>query len=557
MEKVTLDSLERYITLKNELAFEDPYVLKITISEFLEKHMEKLELGCMDIFILSNNKEDIGFIELSKDVDTATIEEIYVRKQYRNNNTYKSMLEFADKYYCNTNISGVKFITVNDKPDLIEALKDVDYEMEKEHIQMEKIISKLPKRSLTMEYRTFYEIGDEKWIYNFMKECMKDSFFNYRAEEVHELTHINSDLAFVLYEKDQPIGFMISYINEKRNKQENKNVVYIEEIAILKEFRNKGYGCKAIEFVLDKNNDMDIARLHVYRHNEIAYKLYKKLGFNEIKSIGYWVKDVKNNTMETIICEFNNNIKVYYTNQRKPLPAVYSEKVKRYWETLLSSGKSFFNGDVFTINKIEANESIMNIFVGLTDYAHFLYSINKSTYEDYDCRVIHTSVLIVTSDNKFAIGEMNEETAFPYKLQFIGGGIDKNDINGEVLDLEHNIKKEIREELGIDSEDKAIVRSLQPCFLKSGGEDNFLSAIFKMELLIDENSLRFLLKKHNETLESANKMQEIRSLIFIDATKEAVREFVAKDRRKKDGNLVATLEAAVGIRPVSAFNKCI
>lgn len=257
--------------------------------------------------------------------------------------------------------------------------------------------------------------------------------------------------------------------------------------------------------------------------------------------------------METRIYEFNNNIKVYYTNQRKKLPSAYKEKVKKHWEELLKSGKRFFNGDVFTINNIEANESLLNIFVGLTDYAHFLYTINKNTYDENDCKVIHTSVLIETCDNKFAIGEMNEGTAFPYKLQFIGGGIDKNDIKGETLDLEHNIKKEILEELGIDTEDKSTVKSLRPYFLKSGGEDNFLSAIFKMELLINESDLRLLLNSHNKSLALKNKMQEIRSLIFIDASIEAVKEFIIKNESKKDGNLVATLEAAVGVRPISIF----
>lgn len=259
--------------------------------------------------------------------------------------------------------------------------------------------------------------------------------------------------------------------------------------------------------------------------------------------------------METTIHEFNNNIKVYYTNQKKPLPIEYSERVKKHWETLLNSGKKFFNGDVFTINKIEASEGKANIFVGLTDYAHFLFTINKNTYEEDDCRVIYTSVLIVTSDNKFAIGVMNEGTAFPNKLQFIGGGVDKDDIKGEILDLGHNIKKEILEELGIDAEDKSIVGSLQACLLKSGGEDNFLSAIFRMELLIDENELRYILDRHNKSLELQNKMQEIKSLIFINATMEAVKEFVIKDERKKDGNLAAALEAAVGIRPVLAFGS--
>lgn len=256
---------------------------------------------------------------------------------------------------------------------------------------------------------------------------------------------------------------------------------------------------------------------------------------------------------EIIISEFNNKLKVHYTNEKISLTDEYSEKVKRHWENLLSSGNKFFNGDVFTINNIVVSENSISIFVGLTDYAHFLYTIHKNKYEDNDCRVIHTSVLIQTSDNKFAIGEMNEGTAFPFKLQFIGGGIDKGDIKGDIIDLEHNIKKEILEELGIEVENKSIVKSLKPCYLKSGGESNFLSAIFKMELLVDQYKLKEILKRHNEELSSKMEMQEIRDLIFLDAKKEAIEEFISTDKREKDGNLIYTLEAAIGIRQILSF----
>ncbi|MGH4137087.1 hypothetical protein [Clostridium sp.] len=256
---------------------------------------------------------------------------------------------------------------------------------------------------------------------------------------------------------------------------------------------------------------------------------------------------------ETIISEFNNNIKIYYKNQKKSLPLVYREEVETNWDNLLINGEKFFNVDVFTIDNIEVNEDNINIFVGLTDYAHFLYTINKNTYEDNDCRVIHTSALIETNDNKFAIGEMNEGTAFPFKLQFIGGGIDKNDIKGDLLDLEHNIKKEILEELGIETADKSIVKSFKPCYLKSGGKNNFLSAIYKLDLLINEDELRVLLNNHNEALALKMEMQEIRSLIFLDTNKQAIQEFVTNDKRERDGNLIATLEASVGIRPVLGF----
>ncbi|MFL0247108.1 hypothetical protein [Candidatus Clostridium stratigraminis] len=74
-----------------------------------------------------------------------------------------------------------------------------------------------------------------------------------------------------------------------------------------------------------------------------------------------------------------------------------------------------------------------------------------------------------------------------------------------------------------------------------------------MELLINENDIRLLINSHNKSLALKNKMQEIRSLIFIDASREAVNEFIIKNVSKKDGNLVATLEAAVGLRQISTF----
>ncbi|EHI96849.1 NUDIX hydrolase [Clostridium sp. DL-VIII] len=256
---------------------------------------------------------------------------------------------------------------------------------------------------------------------------------------------------------------------------------------------------------------------------------------------------------EINMLKFDDNVKVHYTNKKISLAKEYSKRVQSHWESLLNTGKKLFNGDVFTIYKIKINGSEIHIYVGLTNYAHFLYTMHKNNYEDDDCRIIHTSVLIETIDNKFAIGEMNECTAFPFKLQFIGGGIDKEDISGEFLNLEHNIKKEILEELGIQIENKDIVKKLKPCYLKSGGKRNFLSAIFKLDLLINEEELAELLNIHNKDLELKMEMQEIRNLIFINSDKESIREFVTTDKRERDENLIATLEAAVGIRTVSDY----
>lgn len=290
MEKLTYNSIERYIKLNNELAKEDPYVLSVTKDEFLCK--QSLKTANLEIFILTKDTKDIGFIELIIEYDTIIIDKIYVNKLYGNSEMYQYMINFIIKVYKEIGYKKIQFIGINRGP-VIESLIELDFIIKKEHIQMEKNIDDKYNLSLDVMHKTFCEIGDSNWIFNFMKECMKGFPFSFDIDEINDLINLKNDLALIFFENHQPIGFIISYINEKRNLQENKKVIYIEEVAVLDKFRNKGYGQHMIKQIIDKGNKrgMDIARLHVYRHNEIAYRLYKKIGFSEVKNIGYWIKE--------------------------------------------------------------------------------------------------------------------------------------------------------------------------------------------------------------------------------------------------------------------------
>jgi hypothetical protein len=250
---------------------------------------------------------------------------------------------------------------------------------------------------------------------------------------------------------------------------------------------------------------------------------------------------------EIHVYKFNNNVKVCYTNKKISLPKAYRDSVEIYWNSLLENGKNFFRGDIFTITNISCYGESVFINVELTDYAHFLYTIYKNEFNDHDCRVIHTSVLVETADGKFAIGIMGNDTFAPQKLQFVGGGIDKADLNGEILDLEHNIRKEIAEELGLDTGDKSIIKDFKPYLIKDGGKANFLSAIFKLDLCIDGDELMDRFERFNQGLILKGTVPELSSLVLIIADQNSVENFINSDFRKKDENLIPTLKAAVGL----------
>ena len=62
--------------------------------------------------------------------------------------------------------------------------------------------------------------------------------------------------------------------------------VFIYDFEIKKQFRGQGYSKKAISLIEDRARELSAKAigLHVFFHNEIAYKLYKSLGYKETKT---------------------------------------------------------------------------------------------------------------------------------------------------------------------------------------------------------------------------------------------------------------------------------
>lgn len=161
----------------------------------------------------------------------------------------------------------------------------------------------------------------------------------------------------------------------------------------------------------------------------------------------------------------------------------------------------------------------------------------------YFCKIIYTAALVETLDKKIIIGEMAQNTSTPGRLQFPGGGLDKNDIEKNNINLKKNIIKEIKEELGIDINSKEQVRYFKHQFLKTGGGiHDFYAIIFKVVLNLDQNKFIKVYNNYTETLKLNRIIPEFNSLLFLKNDPEEIENFLHTNNKLKVDYLHSLLQ---------------
>lgn len=227
---------------------------------------------------------------------------------------------------------------------------------------------------------------------------------------------------------------------------------------------------------------------------------------------------------------------VEFSGKKVELADGIQEKIDNYWEMLLASGKkNYFRGDVFTVTEVIAKNDAIHVLVEKTDFAHHLYCQNIDAHLDgFGIRIIHPACLVETSDGKTIFGEMAKWTSRSGIFQLCGGGLDSNDLQGNLFDLDHSIKKELLEELEIDADDVKRACNFGKKYLKEGGPTNKLSLVYK--LVLDESSDEFLRKYANfeKKLRAKNELPEFEKLIALGKSKSEIEDFFLKNSAKCD-----------------------
>ncbi len=228
------------------------------------------------------------------------------------------------------------------------------------------------------------------------------------------------------------------------------------------------------------------------------------------------------------------NINFVLLNEEIQLPDKYKEAMDENWSNEIASGKTYTSGNIFTISGHNFDVEEKTIYIQQSSYSHYLYS-RKRAYDIYSCRSMASNALFLTSDNYFVLGKMQNTTSLPGKIKFIGGSVDKEDIeSSNKVNIEGCVKRECNEEIGIDITDKRYVEYVEPIAYITRPHLTFVNTLFYVRLSMSKNEMEKHFKDFQAKLMDAKEEIELSEVVFVHNDKESVKVFL----EDKDSNLI-------------------
>lgn len=251
---------------------------------------------------------------------------------------------------------------------------------------------------------------------------------------------------------------------------------------------------------------------------------------------------------EAIIQNITKQPIVRFSGNSVALPADLQKKVDAHWWVLLDSGRKYFNGEVFTVDKIikDVANNIVEIIVNKTNYAHFLYSYNKKIEQDqypeqYKVKPVFGCSLILLANNKIIFGRMGEHTSQAGIYQLSGGGLEDNDLKGNIFDIKRSVQKEVAEELGININDNGRIKEFIFSNLKIG-RDGSVAIVYT--IILNETSGVFM-KKYGEftkNLEKEGQTPEFNKIVELKRSKECINKFLTDSNKNLENYMEEVLK---------------
>lgn len=130
-------------------------------------------------------------------------------------------------------------------------------------------------------------------------------------------------------------------------------------------------------------------------------------------------------------------------------------EIDAYFTALKREKPSIWNGRVLVLYRFEAGDGVFRGEFMETDYAGFVAWIawGRPEAAAYDC---FAAAAILSADGAFLLGRMAAHTANTGKIYFPAGTPDPGDLDGDKVDFEFSVRRELKEETGLDAAEFSI-----------------------------------------------------------------------------------------------------
>lgn len=154
------------------------------------------------------------------------------------------------------------------------------------------------------------------------------------------------------------------------------------------------------------------------------------------------------------IIKVDKPIILKFENREIRLPSELKDKIEKFWIEAVKENANLYNGQDYVVESIIETKENIEMLIVKSNYAHYLYDERVGIQEEkYRCCSPWGGILLITRDDYFVVGEMNQTTSVPYCLQISGGGIDVADIEDGIINIDLNISRELKEEINLDLND--------------------------------------------------------------------------------------------------------
>lgn len=228
--------------------------------------------------------------------------------------------------------------------------------------------------------------------------------------------------------------------------------------------------------------------------------------------------------------QLTKEILVEDTQQSVQLSPERKNEIEAFWKKINADG-TFYRGEAFHVDSIREEEHEYRVRLKRTDYAHYLHTVKNQITDKESCKVIFGAGLVETADSKYIFGEMADHTAYPGRLQCVGGGLSWKDKEGHTFCMKRNVLRELEEELGVAYHKH--VHTCEPHFIKQGGTHDSIVILHLIKLKLTHESLKELYRHFTDKLLKKGERPEFQTIIDLNKDKESIQHFLNKDDRPR------------------------